>query len=163
MKFRDLFEVDLMPHHIAYTDPLRAGRHPFQTYLLALCLLSGAPLLVGKAPAESVEASVPVWLAAAWGLMLFGGAAVALIGSYWRGGYANALTLERIGLSTAGAPALVYAVLLVSISGVSKLTAALILAGFGLSCLRRSRDIGRIIRRASAPASETATVDKESD
>lgn len=151
----------MKPARVAYADPLKAGRHPFQTYMLALTLASGFPLLLGKAPAGTLYAELPPLLEAAWGLMLFGGAAVALLGSYWRGGYSTALTLERAGLSVCGVPALVYGIDLLFAPNFSKMTAALILAGFGLSCLRRSRDIGHVVKRALTPDEQTPIVDKE--
>ncbi len=93
---------------LPYVDPLRAGRHPFQIYMLSLCVVSGAPYLLGYATAEAVERQLPVFLAMAWGIMLFFGAAIALVGSFWRGSIANGLTMERFGLSLTGGAALVY-------------------------------------------------------
>lgn len=192
---------------IPYVDPLRAGRHPFQTYMLMLCIVSGLPYLFGEATAEAVEQHLPVYLALAWGLSLLFGALLALLGSYWTRSIADALTMERVGLSITGGAALVYALLvlgarsdigplyvitsylgylllskpvpqdkwspqrtrlvedLLTAAGLVVVTASLtmllftpgrvvlvgvaIILGFGFSCLRRAKDIGRIFHRAN--------------
>lgn len=137
-----------MVNRVSYIDPLRSGRHPFQIYLLALCIVSAVPLIFGRFTAGSIEETLPEWLVVSWGLMLFGGAAAGLIGSYWRGDYADGLTIERVGLAAVGSAAAVYSVVIVATGGIPRLLAAAIILGFGLCCLRRARDIGRIIRAA---------------
>ncbi len=67
-------------NRLPYSDPLRAGRHPFQTYLLALCVVSGAPMAAGQVTANSLEEQLPEPLVIAWGVMLVFGAVVALFG-----------------------------------------------------------------------------------
>ena len=61
-------------NRLPYSDPLRAGRHPFQTYLLALCVVSGAPMAAGQVTANSLEEQLPEPLVIAWGVMLVFGA-----------------------------------------------------------------------------------------
>lgn len=146
--------------HIRYADPLQAGRHPFQTYLLTLCLISAVPLLFGITP-TSIQAELPRWLVIPWGTMLLTGAGSALVGSHWRGNYANALTIERSGLAIVGMPALVFATAIIMYAGWHGLVSAALTAGFGLSCLRRSSDIGGIIKRALTPDAETAPIETE--
>lgn len=135
---------------ISYADPLRAGRHPFQTFMLALCVASGIPLLFGRSNAGSINELLPSWLAVAWGVSLTVGAAVGLAGSYWRGSYANALTAERVGLILVGTAALIYGSLIFVFAGFTGAVAGCVTFGFGASCLRRSSDIGRVIARAIA-------------
>lgn len=136
---------------VPYADPLHAGRHPFQTFMLVLCVFSGVPLLFGEPPAASVEALLPPWMAVSWGVSLCLGALVALVGSYWpRGRYATALTMERAGLCIVGPAALVYGTLIGMYSGSAGFAAASITIGFGLSCLKRAHDIGKVITRAIA-------------
>lgn len=103
---RNRSAVDDRP--LPYVDPLRAGRHPFQIYMLALCVLASLPFLFGYATAEAVEKQLPLWLAFAWGMTMLFGASVALLGSFWSGSIANALTMERFGLAFTGGAALVY-------------------------------------------------------
>lgn len=141
---------------VRYADPLHAGRHPFQTYLLALCALSGIPLLFGHTNSGSVEETLPAAVAAAWGAILCGGAVVALLGTYWpiRGDkhdltrYATALTLERIGLAMVGPGALVYATVIVLAAHLDGLLVAAVVAAFGWAAIARMRDVGRVIARA---------------
>lgn len=140
---------------ISYADPLHAGRHPFQVYLLALCVVSGTPLVLGLVEPRTIEAALPGWLATAWGIFLLTGAAVALVGSYWQGDYANALTLERIGLVLVGSAAVIYGVVIFTVLDWAGFVSACITAGFGVSCLSRARDIGHII--------QTAIVDLKAD
>lgn len=192
-------------HSLPYVDPLRAGRHPFQIYMLALCLAASLPYLFGYATAESVEKQLPVWLALAWGITLLTGSGIALVGSFWRGSIANALTMERLGLNFTGGAAVVYGLcvlgarsvlapvfvagigvgylllkvpvtrwsehtnkvvadlltasgvcIIIGLTVMTLLTPALhvlvgafIIIGFGLSCLKRAKDIARIFHRAN--------------
>lgn len=149
---------------IPYADPLRAGRHPFQTYLLALCVISGLPLLFGKVTAGSIEEQLHPYLALAWGAFLFLGSITALTGSYWPGDYANALTIERMGLLIAGSAGIAYAlVVMATVPPLDGLTAGAIVLGFGASCVVRAHDIGKIMRRAAEVNSATVAREGESD
>lgn len=149
---------------IKYADPLHTGRHPFQTYLLVLCVVSGVPLLAGRVSAGSIEAELPGWLALTWGAALCLGSLAALIGSWWRGNYANALTLERMGLLIAGSAGIAYAaVILVTIPLNTGLVSAGLCLGFGASCVVRERDIGKIIARAGETVSTPIAREGESD
>lgn len=141
-----------MPHPtVAYADPLHAGRHPFQTFLLALCVVSGIPLVAGLDTSSSVAVLLPSWMAEMWGWSLVLGAAIALTGSYWpRRSYATALTLERVGLVIVGPAAIVYAGVLLLYGWPGSLVAGLITFAFGASCIARARDIGKVIHRAIA-------------
>lgn len=136
---------------IPYADPLRAGRHPFQTFMLALCVISGIPLAFGQETASSVQSLLPGFMAIGWGISLSLGAVVALVGSYWpREGYATALTLERIGLLIVGPAALVYGFIIALFAGLGGLVSMCIIIAFGGSCILRARDIGCVFHRAIA-------------
>jgi len=139
------------PPPIRYADPLEAGRHPFQTFMLLLAFVSSLPLIFGEPTAKSVEAALPAWAAYSWGMSLVIGSGMALIGSYWpREQYATALTLERIGLGFTGMAAIIYALLILVVTQVDPTfgLASGIILGFGVACIKRARDIGKIIRRA---------------
>lgn len=135
---------------LPYTDPLRAGRHPFQTYLLALCVVSGAPMAAGQVTANSLEKELPELLVVAWGAMLVVGAVLALVGSYARVSYEWSLTLERVGLWSTGVAAVVYGAIILFSGSWGGFVAACIILGFGAACIRRARDIGHIFQRALA-------------
>lgn len=148
---------------IAYADPFHAGRHPMQTFLSCLCVVSGLPLLFGQIGATSIEALLPPALAVAWGCALTFGSGTALLGAYWppaRGltqwspteAHAEALlravTVERIGLAMVGVPAMCYALVALLFGGWGGSIVAGLAFGFGLACRRRVRDIRRLLDRA---------------
>lgn len=137
-----------IPASIPYADPLHAGRHPFQTFMLVLCIASGLPLLFGQPTSGSIESNLPHWMAVTWGLSLLVGSTLGLLGSFWRGDYDTGLLLERMGLDLAGFAAVAYSVIVVISTGWLGLLAGAIVLGFGASCLTRARDIGRIFHRA---------------
>lgn len=145
---------------ILYLDPFRAGRHPFQVYLLFLCVVSGLPILLGLAPdQESAITQLPEWQERAWGASLVIGATLGLAGSYFPVRfYASALTIERIGLIFCGSAGLVYAGIVAATANNDLLTAAVIL-GFGIASVRRARDLGTVIKHA-ATISATRQVDQ---
>lgn len=137
-----------------YADPLHAGRHPFQTYIMSLCIVSGLPLLFGHVTSGAIEESLPHWMGVSWGAALLGGAVVGMGGAYWRGSYANGLTLESVGLAFAGCAALAYSAVLVisawDVRLLDALTSACIVGAFGGACLRRVRDIHRVLALAAS-------------
>lgn len=137
-----------------YADPLHAGRHPFQTYIMSLCIVSGLPLLLGHVTSGAIEESVPHWMAVCWGGALLVGSVIGMAGAYWRGNYANGLTFESVGLSLVGCAALAYAVVLLISAWDARpwdaLTAACIVGACGAACLRRVRDIHRVLALAAS-------------
>jgi len=138
-----------IPDKVPYTNPLLAGRHPFQIYLLMLCAVSGIPLVFGVETAGSVNALLPDWAGFTWGLSLSLGSALGIVGAYWpRSHIATALTLEEISMLIVGPSAMLYAVLIALYIGWSGTVTVLIVAGFGLAALTRARHIAYVISRA---------------
>lgn len=134
---------------ITYLDPLSAGRHPFQVFILALCLLSGLPILVGQYTAGSVEETLNAGIAYAWGASLVFGSATALVGSFLpRASYGTAVIMERVGLQVTGYAALIYATIIALQGNLGGVLATGIVGAFGAACLARARDIGRVLHRA---------------
>ena len=120
---------------LPYVDPLRAGRHPFQIFLLSLCVVSAAPYMFGAATAEAVAKQLPIYLAFAWGISLFLGSTIALVGSLWRGSFDTALTMERSGLYITGVAAVVYGLCILGVrDAVSPFFALMAFAG--AACVR---------------------------
>jgi hypothetical protein len=139
----------------SYADPFRAGRHPFQRYLLALAVVGSLPILLGKPTAGSIEALLPPAIVLGWGLLLLVGCGIALVGVFWPlrepitpKSFVTALFLERLGLALVWPTALVYAAIIVILTGVSGLLAAAIVAGFGWASRRRMKDCARMFQRA---------------
>lgn len=134
---------------ITYVDPLHLGRHPFQTYLMVLGLISSIALLLSRTEPASLEATLPEWLVYLWAVMLVTGCALALVGAYWPRSYTAALTMERIGLDFTGIAGLIYGVGVMIFGGMSALLAAAIVLAFGAACLVRARDIALIFHTSS--------------
>lgn len=139
----------------SYADPFRVGRHPFQRYLLALAVVGSAPLAIGEPTSGSVDESLPTPIVIGWGVMLMLGATTALVGVYWPlrepitpRSFVMALFLERLGLSLVWPTALVYAAIVVLMTGWEGVLAGAIIAGFGWASRRRMRDTARVFRRA---------------
>jgi hypothetical protein len=138
-----------------YADPFRAGRHPFQTYLLALACVASVPPLFSEPTAGSIEALLPPEVAIIWSALLLVGCAVALVGVYWpvrqpldAHSYVTSLFLERVGLAIVWPSALVYSGVVVLFTGWSGMFAAAIIAGFGWAARRRMRDVAKVFGRA---------------
>jgi hypothetical protein len=131
---------------IPYGDPVKAGRHPYQTFILALCVASGLPLLVGHPASGSLESLLPLWLSITWGASLFVGALLGLSGPYWRGTAVTALTIERCGLMLVGGAACIYGAIIVGAVGFAGSFAAAITVGFGGASLLRAHQLGRLVR-----------------
>jgi hypothetical protein len=147
---------------ISYTDPLTAGRHPFQTYLLSLALFSGLLQVVGAERPDALTQQLPHLLVVGWNWMLVIGCGSALIGSLWpKKNYATGLTVERSGLAVTAAAAVIYGGAIPFAIGLRGAVAAGIILAFGLASAKRSRDIGKIFKRALDPT--PPDVDKEDD
>lgn len=141
----------------SYADPFRAGRHPFQRYLLALAVVGSLPIVVGKPTSGSVESSLPELIVLIWGVILLTGCGLALVGVYWPlrepitpRSFVTALFLERLGLALVWPTALVYAAIIVIVAGVSGLLVAALVAGFGWAARRRMKDCARTFQKAIA-------------
>lgn len=126
-------------------DPRMSGRHPFELYILYLSVLTGLPVLLGITPRPgSINAVLPTWMAFGWSAFLVGGAIVTLAGVYWRE-RATGLIAEQLGLALVGVMSVAYSVCLVYIGGLDVALGAAIVAGFGISCLRRYFQIQEVI------------------
>jgi hypothetical protein len=137
---------------IAYTDPLTAGRHPFQIYLLSLACFSGFIQLIGAAPPDTLTRNLEPALVSIWSWMLVLGSSGALLGLFWpQSAYATGLTIERIGLVATGVAAVIYGGFIIFALGIAGMVAGSITAAFGLACCIRARHIGKIFHRALDP------------
>lgn len=138
--------------HARGFEYLAASRHPFETYLLALALVSGIPLMFGRANSASVAATLPDALVVVWGTMLVVGSGTALVGTYWRGSLLTGVVLERTGLVGVGGAAIVYSLATVLAVGIGATFSACLTVGFGLACFAQAHRISRRINRLMARA-----------
>lgn len=129
--------------HATLDDPLYSQKNPHQTFLLALSLISAAPLLGGSSGSAALDAHLGHTTVVVWGLCLLVGSAVALVGEFWPGHTWTALVLERAGLGLVGLGAGVYA-FVVFTSVPDARFAVSITAAYAASCLWR---VGQITRR----------------
>jgi hypothetical protein len=130
-----------------------SGRHPFEIFLLALSIISGLPVLLGKAPAPgSINAVVDPLAARAWSVALTCGSALALLGVGWRVPKdptkvsITGLSLEQVGLVTVASAATFYAVVVVIAAGVSAAVPASIILAYAGSCWVRAWQLQGIIK-----------------
>jgi hypothetical protein len=118
----------------------RHGRevHPWAIFTCFLCLASGAPLLFGTPPPQSINAALPQWGRVTWGILLFAGSAVVLAGLFWPGNDRDALLVEQVGQVSVAAGSLVYAAAILSVGRPGVGTALAFVLGFGLFCAWRA-------------------------
>lgn len=127
------------------SDARLSGRHPFETFMLALAAFASIPALFGAAPDPgSIEAALPPIGGFLWSLILTVGSIVALAGTYWKD-RATGLILEQLGLAFVGVAAFIYTGVALSVVGLSAAIPAAIIAGFGAACLKRWRDLQSVI------------------
>ena len=94
------------------------SRHPIQLFMLGLCFLASAPTLLGAIPPPaSIEASLPIELVRGWSGLLFFGAAIALVGVYWRN-RVTGIIIEQVGFIWLGLAAVVYSAAIGKVVGV---------------------------------------------
>lgn len=126
-------------------DARMSGRHPFETYILALAAFAAIPVLFGAAPDPgSIEAALPSYAGFLWSLILATGSIIALVGTYWKD-RATGLVAEQLGLAFVGIAAFLYAGVALAVVGVSAAIPAAFILGFGTACLKRWRDLQKVI------------------
>lgn len=132
------------------TDPRMSGRHPFEIYTLFLAILTGFPTVLGIAPRPgSVNEALTPLIAAGWSWILVLGAFMALVGIYWHE-RATGLILEQLGLALTGVASIIYAACVLAVVGGGGFITVGLVGGFGVSCLRRYRDIQKDIDAVQA-------------
>lgn len=132
-------------------DARLSGRHPFEIYVLVLCLLVSLPILLGRpATPGSVAALLPEPYAFFWSVVLAVGSAASLVGIYFKD-RAKGLIIEQLGLAFVGVACVIYSgAILLSIGPLDGSVAAAIVGGFGFSCVRRYFQIQKVINDVHA-------------
>lgn len=145
---------------MAVRSVLSSSRHPFQLFLLALCIVSGLPTLLGANPGPaSIEALLPELMVRVWSFMLVVGAAISLIGAALKN-RVNGILVEQVGLVMVGVAAVFYAFGIFIVIGfqVGAISASIIL-GFGAACLYRWYQLQRYIKAVRDVIAERADND----
>jgi hypothetical protein len=122
---------------------------------MLLCVVSGVPILFGKAPAPaSLEAALNPTLVYIWAACISLGAVLCLLGTFFQA-RVNGLLTEQLGLVLVGVACLFYSgiafVTLGTTSGVSVPSG--IIAACGIACLWRWRQIQQFLKLVALVAS----------
>lgn len=124
------------------------SRHPFQTFLLVVCLANGGPLVFGITTSRSVVSQTPEWAWRTWGVLLLIGGLMGLVGMFWPRLRITGLLIERTGLVFVGLAALVFSgVLAVTVGLPDSGFAAGVTAAFGGAALWQAWRIAKALRR----------------
>jgi hypothetical protein len=121
---------------VPLTEVTREGREGFEIYVLALCLLAGAPLLFGAERPGSIQSLLPEQWQFVWSLFLVGGSALALAGIFWPH-RATGLILEQVGMVPTAVASLTYALIVLITMGWTSIVPVAVVVGFGVACIHR--------------------------
>jgi hypothetical protein len=131
-----------MPKRILYavrrsvTAPaVRYPPDPRALFLLAMCVISGVPLVFADAAPRSVVANLDDPWVIAWGVMLVGGAGLTLWGALRQ--TVNGVIAEQVGSVGLGFACLIFSLAVFGYNGWAGSVAALLILGFGLASLWR--------------------------
>lgn len=133
----------MAPFKILKWIPLAIIVNPFSFMLSLLCFLSGVPLFLDHITPQSINALLPDDVSRVWGGLLVVGAGLQIIGSfmayrrkvlYDSDIYERGLLIERTGLLILGYLAAIYAVCIVSFTGLAGIQAAVIVFAFAAVC-----------------------------
>lgn len=117
--------------------PNPASRYPSDpraVFVLALCIFAGVPLIFGLTDSGSLDAYLPKWAIAIWGLLLVGGAAGSLVGMARQ--TPLGILVEQVGSVVVGVGTIYYALATIFAFHVFTPSTAITLA-WGLSCFWR--------------------------
>lgn len=123
-------------HMRAFFKP--AARYPADpraVFILALSVFSGLVALTLEAAPETLQAVLPEWGVATWGVLLAGGSAVTLVGMAFQS--LAGILVEQIGSVVVGVATLFYSSLAFWVVGWSAVQVVGIVAAWGLACFVR--------------------------
>lgn len=135
-------------------DP--SSRHPLVVFLLALCLVSGAGIFLGDAPAPgSLQATLPEWEVLIWSGGLAFGALSTLIGLFLQAPkrptrLRDGVIFEQIGMALLGPVAIIYGVAALGQVGIAALLPGGIILALGVACAYRWITLQRDINKSKA-------------
>jgi len=124
-----------------------ASRHPLVGFLLGLCVMNGVTGIIFDARPGSIQAQLDTKMQIFWSLLLAGGAALALIGIWWRGSSIKlALELESLGMTCLAVAGIVYAGAIMLLALVSGMTSWGVILTFAMVCIARRQKIEGVLR-----------------
>ena len=124
-----------------------ASRHPLVGFLLGLCVLTGVMGIIFDARPGSIQAQLDTKMQIFWSLLLAGGAALSLIGIWWRGSSIKlALELESLGMTCLAVAGIVYAGAIILLAPVTGMSSWGVILTFALACVARRQKIEGVLR-----------------
>ncbi|NJP24471.1 hypothetical protein FLW53_09665 [Microbispora sp. SCL1-1] len=122
--------------------------HPFELLFGVIALLGGVALVAAGAAPASINATLPVLVVKAWGLVQAGAGALIVSGiitRYWRPALLLVgLRLERAGLWPLAAACAVYGVVAVVHAGPRAMYPGGVLMVIAAACVARARAVSRL-------------------
>lgn len=139
------------------TPAARYPPDPRAVFILALCVISGIPLIFANATPGSINTQLDSTWVVIWGIMLTAGALVNLIGTLKLD--VNGVILEQIGSVAVGGASFVYAgAIFTAVQWKGSVPAAIIL-GLGVSCFWRYGQLQALLRKAEQAATDAKLED----
>jgi hypothetical protein len=137
-------------------DPIYSQKNPYQTFLLALSIISSMPLLRGETSSATLAHELGHFTVIAWGVCLLVGSSIVLIGELWPGHTWVSLAIERAGLIPVSAGAGIYsAVVWINAGNVNDVRfIAGVTFAYAASCAWRCIQITRRLRWIRALVAE---------
>lgn len=124
---------------VFYALPMWARENSFETFMSILCIFAAAPLIGGQVEADSVEATLPYFIVATWGVALAVGPVLTIFGLVMqaRTRYPRRIFFQRLeawGLSMLAYVGYLYSLAIFLLNPSGGFVAAMIILGFGLTC-----------------------------
>ena len=115
-----------------------AARYPADpraVFILALSVFSGITALALKSAPESLEAVMPGWAVAAWGVLLSVGSAITLYGMFRQ--TVNGILIEQVGCIIVASTTVFYSGVAFHELGAEAIQVVGIILAWGISCVIR--------------------------
>jgi hypothetical protein len=157
-----------MPKRVAFavlrsftTPAARYPPDPRAVFILALCVISGVPLIFASATPGSINNQLDSGWVVVWGIMLTFGALVNLIGTLKLD--VNGIILEQIGSVAVGGATILYAAaILTTLEWKGSVPAAIVL-GLGVSCFWRWGQLQALLHTAERAANDAREQNENGD
>ena len=127
----------------------RNNRSPFQLYLLGLITVSGLAIITGISNSTITKAMGSPY-SVIWGLFLFVGGFLCLLGIYWPRQPLTGMLIERSGLVALGGACLIWSILVYWKVHTAGLFSSLLTFALFLACLAQwrwiNKNVGKVIK-----------------
>jgi len=140
------------PRDLRHLAPLApTARNPYETILLGACAVSGLAFTVGCIPTpHSVATFLPPLQRLIWGLFLFLGGSLALVGSFLQRTSLFGARLEQTGVLAVGFGCIVYGPAVLAVGRDQAIFPGLIITGIGVASFIRWRQLNKALGQAES-------------